>query len=68
MIENILAGKDQRRFMVVGPCSIHKVDEAMEYAKKFKELASEVEDHIFLVMRVYFEKPRTTVGWKGWWI
>lgn len=64
-IENILSGKDERKFMIVGPCSVHKVDEAMEYAKKFKALAEEVSKEIFLVMRVYFEKPRTTVGWKG---
>jgi len=64
-VENILSGKDSRKIFVVGPCSIHKVDEAKEYAQKFKTLAKEVEDKLFLIMRVYFEKPRTTVGWKG---
>lgn len=64
-LQQILSGKDKRKFMVVGPCSIHKVDEAMDYAKKFKLLAQSVEKEILLIMRVYFEKPRTTVGWKG---
>ena len=52
-------------FLVVGPCSIHDVDAAMDYARRLKELADEVADTLYLVMRVYFEKPRTTVGWKG---
>ncbi|MPV85829.1 3-deoxy-7-phosphoheptulonate synthase [Ostreibacterium oceani] len=64
-IQDILDGKDQRIFVVAGPCSIHDVDCAMDYAKKIKALAAEVSDTIYVVMRVYFEKPRTTVGWKG---
>lgn len=65
IIRNILDGKDERLFVVVGPCSIHDVKAAMEYANKLKALAEEVGETLFLVMRVYFEKPRTTVGWKG---
>ena len=64
-IENILDRKDYRVFVVVGPCSIHDVDAAIDYAKKLKILAEEVSDTLCLVMRVYFEKPRTTTGWKG---
>ncbi|MFT5034140.1 MAG: 3-deoxy-7-phosphoheptulonate synthase [Bermanella sp.] len=65
VIRNILDRKDHRLFIVVGPCSIHDVDAAMDYAKRLKALAAKVEDTIHVVMRVYFEKPRTTVGWKG---
>ncbi len=65
VIRNILDGKDHRLFVVVGPCSIHDVKAAKEYAERLKTLAAEVSDTLFLVMRVYFEKPRTTVGWKG---
>ena len=61
----ILRGHDQRLFVVVGPCSIHDTKAAMEYARKLKTLADELKDQLFIVMRVYFEKPRTTVGWKG---
>ena len=61
----ILSGHDQRLFVVVGPCSIHDTKAAMEYARKLKTLADELKDQLFIVMRVYFEKPRTTVGWKG---
>ncbi|MEM9005647.1 MAG: 3-deoxy-7-phosphoheptulonate synthase [Cyanobacteria bacterium P01_F01_bin.86] len=64
-IQNILDGKDSRKFIVVGPCSIHDVDVAEEYAMRLKALADKVSDQFLLVMRVYFEKPRTTVGWKG---
>lgn len=64
-INNILEGKDPRLFIVVGPCSIHDPEAAMEYAKRLKTLADQVSDTIYLVMRVYFEKPRTTTGWKG---
>lgn len=64
-INNILDGKDHRLFIVVGPCSIHDIKAAKEYALKLKALAEEVSDTLYLVMRVYFEKPRTTVGWKG---
>ena len=65
VIRNILDGKDHRIFVVVGPCSIHDVDAALDYAARLKQLAAEVEDTLYIVMRVYFEKPRTTVGWKG---
>lgn len=64
-IQNILDGKDQRLFVVVGPCSIHDVEAAKDYAKRLKALSDKVSDTLYIVMRVYFEKPRTTVGWKG---
>jgi len=65
VIENILDGKDHRLFVVVGPCSIHDTEAAIDYAKRLTELAQELSDTLYIVMRVYFEKPRTTVGWKG---
>ncbi len=61
----ILDRTDHRLFVVVGPCSIHDVEAALEYAGRLKALADEVADSLILVMRVYFEKPRTTSGWKG---
>lgn len=64
-IYDIMDGKDHRLFVVVGPCSIHDVKAAREYAERLKALADEVSDTLLIVMRVYFEKPRTTVGWKG---
>lgn len=64
-IKNILKGSDKRILAIVGPCSIHDVKSVKEYARKLKSLADELIDELFLVMRVYFEKPRTTVGWKG---
>ena len=64
-IKNILDGQDHRLMIVVGPCSIHDLDAAKDYAQRLKTLADEVSDTLLLVMRVYFEKPRTTVGWKG---
>lgn len=64
-IRNILDRKDHRIFIVIGPCSIHDVVAAKDYAQRLKTLAEEVSDTIYIVMRVYFEKPRTTVGWKG---
>ncbi len=64
-VANILQGTDPRLLVVVGPCSIHDIDAAMDYAQRLKTLADEVKDQLFIVMRVYFEKPRTTVGWKG---
>ncbi len=64
-IRNILERTDPRLFLVVGPCSIHDPGAALEYAEKLKVLADQVSDTLFIVMRVYFEKPRTTVGWKG---
>lgn len=65
VVRDILDGKDHRLFIVIGPCSIHDLKAAHEYADRLKTLADEVSDTLFLVMRVYFEKPRTTVGWKG---
>jgi 3-deoxy-7-phosphoheptulonate synthase len=62
---DIIDGTDDRIFVVVGPCSIHDVDAAHVYADRLSRLADEVSDKLFVVMRVYFEKPRTTVGWKG---
>ena len=64
-IRDILDRKDHRLFLVMGPCSIHDVKAAHEYAERLKGLAAEVQDTLLLVLRVYFEKPRTTVGWKG---
>jgi 3-deoxy-7-phosphoheptulonate synthase len=64
-IANIIHKKDHRLLVVCGPCSIHDLDAAKDYARRFKALAEEVSDQLYLVMRVYFEKPRTTVGWKG---
>ncbi|BBQ01702.1 phospho-2-dehydro-3-deoxyheptonate aldolase (plasmid) [Burkholderia sp. SFA1] len=65
-IANILHGRDDRLVVVVGPCSIHDHDQAMEYAQRLKAVADRLRDDLFIVMRVYFEKPRTTVGWKGY--
>src|SRR5690606_4413293 len=64
VVRDILDGKDHRLFVVVGPCSIHDVKAAHEYAERLKALAAEVSDSLLLIMRGYFEKPRTTVGWK----
>ncbi|MBX7149902.1 3-deoxy-7-phosphoheptulonate synthase [bacterium] len=64
-LEDILLGKDKRIFIVTGPCSIHDTKAALEYAGRLKSLSDKVKDKIFIIMRVYFEKPRTTVGWKG---
>ncbi len=64
-IKKILNRTDKRQMVVVGPCSIHDIESAKEYAQKLKILADEVSDKLFLVMRSYFEKPRTTVGWAG---
>src|SRR3989339_1402151 len=65
IIQNILDGRDDRLFFVVGPCSIHDPKAALEYANLLKQLAKRVADKFFMIMRVYFEKPRTTIGWKG---
>ena len=65
VIQNILDRKDHRLFVVVGPCSIHDPTAAMDYARRLHALAEELSDTLYIVMRVYFEKPRTTVGWKG---
>ena len=64
-IHNILNGKDDRLLVIIGPCSIHDPDAAREYATRLKEIRHELIDDLLIVMRVYFEKPRTTVGWKG---
>ena len=64
-IREILERNDPRLLVIIGPCSIHDVDCAMDYASRLKKLAAEVSESLYLVMRVYFEKPRTTVGWKG---
>ena len=64
-VRNILDGKDKRLFIVIGPCSIHDTVAAHEYADRLKTLSDKIKDSIYVVMRVYFEKPRTTVGWKG---
>ncbi len=64
-IQHILAGDDPRLMVVVGPCSIHDPDAALEYAERLKTLSDELASRLFCVMRVYFEKPRTVVGWKG---
>jgi 3-deoxy-7-phosphoheptulonate synthase len=64
-VKRILSGEDKRIFVIVGPCSIHNHDIAVEYATLLSKLATKVEDRLLVVMRVYFEKPRTTVGWKG---
>jgi 3-deoxy-7-phosphoheptulonate synthase len=64
-VQRILDHQDHRVFVVVGPCSIHDVAAARDYARRLRDLAEEVGDTLYLIMRVYFEKPRTTVGWKG---
>ncbi len=64
-IADILNGRDDRLLVVVGPCSIHDPEAALEYGRKLKVLREELSDRLEVVMRVYFEKPRTTVGWKG---
>ncbi|PWU10135.1 MAG: 3-deoxy-7-phosphoheptulonate synthase [Verrucomicrobia bacterium] len=61
----ILRGEDPRMMIVVGPCSIHDPNAAMEYAHRLVELSERVRDRFYIIMRVYFEKPRTTIGWKG---
>ncbi|MCW2478098.1 3-deoxy-7-phosphoheptulonate synthase [Candidatus Symbiopectobacterium sp. NZEC135] len=64
-IENILTGKDPRLLAIVGPCSIHDVDAALDYARQLSVLRTRYQDRLEIVMRTYFEKPRTVVGWKG---
>ncbi|HDZ09266.1 3-deoxy-7-phosphoheptulonate synthase [Pseudohongiella sp.] len=64
-VKGILDGKDNRLIVVVGPCSIHDTTLAMDYARKLQALAEELKETLLIVMRVYFEKPRTTVGWEG---
>lgn len=65
VISNILFGEDPRLMVILGPCSIHNTEAGLEYAHKLKELSDKVGDRLYLVMRSYFEKPRTSVGWKG---
>ncbi|MDV7104385.1 3-deoxy-7-phosphoheptulonate synthase [Vibrio sp. TH_r3] len=64
-IENILSGQDHRLLVIVGPCSIHDTDAALDYAERLTRLQSQYDNELFIVMRTYFEKPRTIVGWKG---
>ncbi|QJC34255.1 3-deoxy-7-phosphoheptulonate synthase [Enterobacteriaceae endosymbiont of Donacia cinerea] len=65
IISNIITGKNHRLLIICGPCSIHNIDEAIEYSKYLKKMFSKIHHNIYLVMRVYFEKPRTILGWKG---
>lgn len=65
VIADIIHQRDPRLLVVCGPCSIHDVDAAIEYGERLQKLAEELSDSLYIVMRVYFEKPRTTVGWKG---
>ncbi len=64
-VKRILDREDHRMLVIVGPCSVHDPKAALEYAERLKKLAADLEDRLFIVMRTYFEKPRTTVGWKG---
>ena len=64
-VRDILNGRDPRLLMIVGPCSIHDEIAALDYAQRLAELSDKLSDRLMIVMRVYFEKPRTTVGWKG---
>ncbi|BFU47177.1 3-deoxy-7-phosphoheptulonate synthase [Krasilnikovia sp. MM14-A1004] len=64
-VEDIVEGRDQRLLVVVGPCSVHDPDAAREYADRLRDQAARLADDLLIVMRVYFEKPRSTVGWKG---
>ena len=64
-VRKILTGQDSRLLVICGPCSIHNKQSALEYAGLLNELSQKLSDRLMIVMRVYFEKPRTTVGWKG---
>jgi len=64
-ISDIINGRSSKKLFIIGPCSVHNSSEALEYGEKLVVLAAEVRDRILIVMRVYFEKPRTTIGWKG---
>ncbi len=64
-LRSILKGSDSRMLAIVGPCSIHDLDSSVDFAQRLKKLSHEVSDSLFLIMRVYFEKPRTVLGWKG---
>lgn len=65
MIQQILKNKDKRRIVLAGPCSLHDREATLEYARRLKQLQLELSEKVLLVMRAYFEKPRTTLGWKG---
>ena len=65
-IADVLHGRDDRLVVVVGPCSIHDHDQALEYGHQLRAAADELQGELLIVMRAYFEKPRTTVGWKGY--
>ena len=65
IVRSIIDGKDKRLLLIVGPCSIHNPQEAIDYATKLKAVSESLNDKLFIVMRAYFEKPRSTVGWKG---
>ena len=65
-VRSILNGEDTRPMMIVGPCSIHNEEAALDYARRLVDLSKKLSDRLFIVMRVYFEKPRTTIGWKGY--
>ncbi len=62
-IHNILANKDKRRLVITGPCSLHDREATLEYAGKLVELQDQVSEKVLIIMRAYFEKPRTTLGW-----
>jgi 3-deoxy-7-phosphoheptulonate synthase len=64
-VRDIIEGRDRRLLVVVGPCSLHDPKGALDYAERLARLSRDLSDHLFIVMRTYFEKPRTTVGWKG---
>ncbi len=64
-IDKILNGHDNRLLVIVGPCSIHDTDAALDYARRLADIQDNYSDELFIVMRSYFEKPRTVVGWKG---
>ncbi len=64
-VRQVLSGRDTRPLVIVGPCSIDDPGAALDYGERLKEVADQVSDHLLIVMRVYFEKPRTTIGWKG---
>ena len=64
-IEAILTGKDERLLVIVGPCSVHDTDAALDYAQRLSNIQDKYKEELFIVMRTYFEKPRTVVGWKG---
>ncbi len=64
-IEDILTGRDNRLLVIVGPCSVHDTEAALDYAERLSQIQEQYKDELFVVMRTYFEKPRTVVGWKG---